>query len=408
VRRLALPALVAILFSAAYGWSQLTGYVWTDYEHANELQFRALVHGDFASFFSLAAIEGPSLLLRSPFAFASWLWGGSDMAIYRLVAVPGLLAGTVLAVVLWDLRARLWPNAGWGLVVVLLAAANPLTLRALAIGHPEELLGAVLCIGAVLAALWSKPYLAAVLLGLALANKAWAVLAIGPVLLALESHRWRALAIAGAIGAAFVIPFLLAGPDARSAVASAGGTDGVWQPWQLWWPLGEHGHIVRGFDGLPKPDWRAAPAWIAPLTHPFIALLVVPASLLWRLRRGPGPATGDIFLLLALLFLARCVLDPANNVYYHLPFVLSLLTWEALRRERPPVLTVVATCLIWVMFEELRYVIVPDLQWVVYLALALPALVVLAAATFRPAASTRATVGSALRWPSPSSTRTAP
>lgn len=386
MRRLAIPTLVAVLFSAAYGWSQLTGYVWTDYEHANELQYRALVHGDAATFFQTAAIEGPSLLLRAPFAFASWLWGASDMAIYRLVAVPGLLAGVVLAVVLWELRARVLPQAKWGMAVVLLAAANPLTLRALDIGHPEELLGAALCVGAVLAALWRRPYLAAVLLGLALANKAWAVLAIGPVLLALESHRWRVLAVAGAIGAAFLLPFLLAGSAARSGVFTAAAhTDAIWQPWQLWWPLGEHGHVVRGFDGVPKPDWRAAPQWIGPLTHPFIALLVVPLSLLWRRVHGSAGGCIDVLLLLALLFLARCVLDPANNVYYHLPFVLALLAWEALRSARPPVFATVAVCVIWMNFQEVRFMVTPDVGWIVYMALALPALVVLAWATFRPA-----------------------
>ena len=70
-----------------------------------------------------------------------------------------------------------------------LCAANPITLRALDIGHPEELLGAVLCAGAVLAALRGRATLAGVLLGLAMANKAWAVLAIGPVLLALPERR---------------------------------------------------------------------------------------------------------------------------------------------------------------------------------------------------------------------------
>ncbi len=395
MRRFVVPALVAVVFSVAYGWAELVGYIWTDYEAANEIPLRALVHGDPGTFFARASIEGPSMLLRSPFAFASWLWGGSDLAIYRMVAVPGLLAGVVLALVLWGLRDRLLPNAGWGLAIVLLAAANPLTLRALDIGHPEELLGAVLCVGAVLAALWQKPYLAATLLGLALANKAWAVLAIGPVLLALESHRWRVLAIAGAIGAAFVIPFLLAGAGARNAVLAAGQTDAVFQPWQLWWPLGEHGHVIRGMDGAVKPDFRAAPIWLAPLTHPFIAFLVIPASLLWRRRHGAAAASADVLLLLALLFLARCVLDPANNVYYHIPFAISLLSWEALRSARPPVFTTVAVCLVWLTFELSPIWISPDMQWVLYMSWSLPALAMLTAATYRPS----------LRAPRPASRR---
>jgi len=49
------------------------------------------------------------------------------MAIFRLVAVPGLLAGVVLGVTLWELRSRLLPGARWSLLVVLLAAGNPVT-----------------------------------------------------------------------------------------------------------------------------------------------------------------------------------------------------------------------------------------------------------------------------------------
>src|SRR4051812_21126770 len=91
-RRLVPPTLLAIAIAVAYGWVELTGYLWTDYELANELPFRALVHGHLATFFHSAPIEGPSLLLRAPFALGAWLWGGSDMAIYRMTSVPGLLA----------------------------------------------------------------------------------------------------------------------------------------------------------------------------------------------------------------------------------------------------------------------------------------------------------------------------
>src|SRR5215210_3247444 len=104
MRRYLVPALVAVLASVAYGWSELVDYLWTDYEYANEGPLRALVHGDVATFLQTAPIEGPSLLLRAPFALGAWLWGASDMAIYRMVAVPALLAGAALAVALWGLR----------------------------------------------------------------------------------------------------------------------------------------------------------------------------------------------------------------------------------------------------------------------------------------------------------------
>jgi hypothetical protein len=241
------------------------------------------------------------------------------------------------------------------------------------------MVGAVLCVGAVLAALYQKPWLAAVLLGVALGNKAWAVLAIGPVLLALDRRRWSVLLVACGIGAALVAPFLLL---AHSAVMSAGDTAAVFQPWQIWWPFGEHGHVIHGFFS-DKPGYRAAPSWIGPVTHPLIAALVVPGTLLSVRRHGAKAASPDVFLLMALLFLARCVLDAANNGYYHLPFLLSLAAWDALERRRPPILTAIASGAVWLSIGEVRNWATPDVECAIYLAWTLPALAALAYATFR-------------------------
>jgi len=383
VRLLAIPAFVAVLCAAACGWTQLVDYQWTDYEWSGNPQFHALLHGHLGAFFDTASVEGPSLLLRAPFAFATLSWGGGSLAVYRMVALPALIAGAVLGVVLWSLRKRAYPQGRGGLIVVALAAGNPLTLRALNFGHPEELLGAALCVGAVLAAMRQRPWLAAVLLGLALGNKAWAVLAIGPVLVALEQRRWAVLTVACAIGAAFVAPFLVLGHASRGAVLAAGHTQAQFQPWQLWWPLGEHGHLIRGTLGDVKIGYRAAPGWIGPVSHPLIALLVVPATVLWWRRRGVASGSSDVLLLLALLLLARCVFDVVNNAYYHLPFAIALIAWEALARERPPVLSLGAAAVSWLVLVRLPLMIKPDAQCAAYLAVALPALAALAWATYR-------------------------
>jgi hypothetical protein len=170
----------------------------------------------------------------------------------------------------------------------------------------------------------------------------------------------------------------------------------------VWWPLGEHGHAIHGFFGVAKEGYRVAPSWIGPVTHPLIAFLVVPATLLWRRRPGPGPASADVLLLLALLFLARCVLDAANNGYYHLPFLIALAAWEALQRERPPLLSVGAAGLVWLTVVKLPDSISPDAQCAAYLAWTLPALAALAYATYRAPYATRrsaSTATSATRAP---------
>ena len=84
-----------------------------------------------------------------------------------------------------------------------------------------------------------------------------------------------------------------------------------------------------------------SPAWLAGLTHPAIVLAGIPLGLLfWRRRRRCGARTRSACWRCILLL--RCVLDPWNNDYYHAPFLLALLAWEALARDGWPRLTVLA------------------------------------------------------------------
>ena len=161
------------------------------------------------------------------------------------------------------LAARLLARgAGRGTVAIVvgLCAANPITLRALDIGHPEELLGAVLCAGAVLAAVRGRATLAGVLLGLAVANKAWALLASGPscspcrpIAPARAGDRRRDRRSPSCCRCCWPAP--RAGSRARQR-----GTGAIFQPWQVWWFLGSTGELIRGADGLVKEGYRSVPA----------------------------------------------------------------------------------------------------------------------------------------------------
>jgi hypothetical protein len=72
---------------------------------------------------------------------------------------------------------------------------------------------------------------------------------------------------------------------------------------------------------------------VARLAHALVLLLAVALTILWYRRDGPSdPAT--LLLLLAAILLLRCILDPGNHSYYHLPAALALLGWEAIRRPR--------------------------------------------------------------------------
>ena len=105
---------------------------------------------------------------------------------------------------------------------------EPRHLRALEYGHPEELLGGVLCVAAALAALGRRPVAAGLLLGLAVANKPWAVLAVVPVLLVLDRGHLRALAAAGAAAIAPVGPHGARGRRRRAGGEKRG--DHHWTP----------------------------------------------------------------------------------------------------------------------------------------------------------------------------------
>ena len=369
-------AALAVLGAVSLAWLGLLGFVFTDYELEAAPALAALVNDGFGRFLELCPAYGGSLILRSPFALGADLLGGGEVAVYRAVGMPCLLAGAALGIVLAaSLLAR---RAGKGTiaVVVLLCAANPITLRALDLGHPEELLGAVLCAGAVLAGLRERPVLAGVLLGLALANKAWAVLAIGPVLLALPAGRWRALAVAVGLAGVVTLPLLLAASPTAAAAAS---TNEIFQPWQVWWFLGSTGEVIRGGDGLVKEGYRAAPGWLSPISHPLIVLVALPLSLLaWRRRSDP-------LLLLALLFVLRCVLDPWNTAYYALPAIIALVTWEAWRGERAPLFALVLTAATWATWQWLVPAASPDVEALVYLGWSLPFTALLAWKLYAPA-----------------------
>lgn len=379
-RENAAAIVLAAVGTAALAWAGLYGFAWNDYDVEASAAVKALAAGHLERFAQLAPAYGGSFVVRAPFVFLPRLWGGGELAVYRSLAVPCLLAGAALGVWLCArMRAerRTWLARA---TVLALCVANPLSYRALEIGHPEELLAAVLCVAAVLAAGARRTLWAAVLLGLAVATKTSALVAVAPVVAVLDARRVRALLVAAAVAVAILAPLAGAGAAARSG-APVTTANAIFQPWQVWWWAGSHGHVVRGTDGQVKPGYRTAPAWISSLAHLLIVLVALPLALAWRRRRGP-PA--DALLLLALVFLLRCMLDPWNNVYYAIPFVLALLAWEALERELP-VATLCATVVLWVVFQELPRRVGADAQSAAYLACALPAVAALATRLYAPA-----------------------
>ncbi len=405
VRDNAPAAAAAAAAVVIVGWLGLSNWAWTDYDAEARPAFDALLGGHFAHFLTLAPAYGGSLLMRAPFVFVPKLWGGGELSTFRAAAAPSLVASAVLGV--WMVaRMRTLGRAWIARAVALgLCVANPITFSALEYGHPEELLGAVLCIAAVLVAIRGRPVWAGVLLGLAIANKQWALVAVGPVLLALPVGRMKALLAAGGISVALLAPFALAGSAASVVHGGATPTGTLFNPVQLWWFLGSHSHLVRDLNGHVKLGYRVPPGWIGGLAHPLIVAITLPLTLLyaWAQRRGRRHSPHDALLLLAFVLLLRFALDPWNISYYSLPFLLALLAWEALTRNRPPVLALAASFAAWFSLQETAALgLSADMQSLIFAAVALPAVIALAATLYAPGISARLAVRARGRAPVPS------
>lgn len=374
------------------GWLGLYGWAWTDWDREARPAVDALLAGHVTQFLQLAPAYGGSLIIRAPFVLLTKLWHGDELSIYRASAAPCLAAAGALGVWL-SARMRATGRSSWARAVALaLCVANPLTLPALEIGHPEELLGAVLCIAAVLCAMNDRPIWAAVLLGLAIANKEWAVLAVGPVLVALDRARLQALVVSGVIAGAIVAPFMFG--VAGGAVASGLSGSTIFQPWQIWWFLGSHGHIVRGLNGNIKVGYRTPPGWIESMGHPLVVAIMLPLSALFATvrRRRTYRVPNAPLLLMALLLALRCVLDPWDTSYYALPCLLVLLTWESLSVNRPPAMALTASFGAWFIFERTATLgISADMQALVFAVVSIPALMTLSVAVYAPGAVRRRT-----------------
>ena len=387
LRDKAIASCVAAAGLLVVVWFGVRGASLADWNVEARPAVDALLAGHAVRFLQLAPAYGGSLILRSPFVLLTKLWHGGNAAVYAASAAPCLAAtaalGTWLSAQMRKRGASLLACA----VVILLCTANPLAVPALQLGHPEELLGAVLSIAAVLCAMHDRPVWAAVLLGLAIPNKEWAVLAVGPMLVALPRARLRAIVTMGAVAGALFAPFLIGASSGYVAQTSAAGlnTGSIFQPWQLWWFLGRPAHIISHLTS----GYRISPGWVARLGHTLAIALMLPLSAVYarlpRTRARPRPH--DVLLLLALLFVLRCVLDPWDISYYSLPFLLALPTWESLTFDRPPVLSVTASFAAWFVFRETGWgaLNLPlDTQALVFTIVSIPSVIGLAMAVYSP------------------------
>ncbi|HEX4672249.1 MAG TPA: glycosyltransferase 87 family protein [Solirubrobacteraceae bacterium] len=332
MRRALIPAALAAALMTL-----LTG-VGTDYRFDAGPAISDLARGDIHGFVSTEIQMGPlSILLRAPLAA---LAGPDSVWAYRLGALACLFALVGLGALLAH-RA----GAAIGTLAAALLVANPISLEALHLGHPEELLGAALCVAAVLLAR-DRQVWAAVALGAALATKQWALIAIAPVLLAAPREtRLRLAAGAAGVAAAVIVPIALADPQAFIAAmhhpafgVSAMRTGNVWGVTAIT----DHVSLGAGESAVTY----VTPRWLQHAAHPLVAVLTLGLGAAAMRRRAIDPLA-----LLALLMLLRCALDPWDHAYYHAPFLAALVAWEVLEARRMPLLSALSAGWLGIVFR---------------------------------------------------------
>ena len=150
----------------------------------------------------------------------------------------------------------------------------------------------------------------------------------------------------GSLAIMLTLPAVIGNADEFNRVsrraASAGTTRPYWDTWWYW--------ITN-----PLPQWMSQatnplPQWMSQAIHPAIVVLSAPIALLvWRRRCERS----DALALCAFLFLVRCVFDPVNTEYYHLPLLLALLSWETLSQRPLPYATLLTATAMFVTFRYL-------------------------------------------------------
>jgi hypothetical protein len=354
---------------------------------------QALLDGDFGAALANQPLMGAlSVLIRLPFAAAADLAGGGDLLAYQLGSIPCVAAAGVLGLAIARWMERRGASRAACIATVVFSMVNPLTREALALGHPEELLGGALCVGAVLAALRGRSTRAGVLLGLALATKQWALIAVLPVLAAAPARRLRVAVLAGALAAVLTVPLVIGNLSGFSETAklAAYGGESV-HPWNVLWPLvGTEDRVISIGDEQRVVTVRGIPAWLARLTHPLIVALALPLSAAWWFSRRRTP--DDVLGLLALLFLLRCLLDPVDNAYYHVPFLLSLIAWEGLVRRGLPLVSILSSATIYYTIYKAGWTDDLALRNALYLAATMPVAAWLAVRLYVPRRASRRSV----------------
>jgi hypothetical protein len=282
---------------------------------------------------------GVSLYLRAPFVMLAAALHDSPVGLYRLGDVPCVLAVALIATWLAVVAGRRGTGLAGRAVIVAVCLFNPLVRDALYWGHPEELLTASLAVGSLLAACEGRISLAAVLAGLAVASKQWALVIVVPVLLVLERERIRAALVMAAAAAGSTLPLVVANFGAfRHALHYISSPQPVTTLFTWLYPFSPSGmvRITNIFGDMRSFNARTVPGLVSTVSHPVIIALGLVIPLVVWLRAGRRLSVPAMLCAMALVFVLRCALDPGSGAYYHFALLLTLVALDATAGRRIP------------------------------------------------------------------------
>jgi hypothetical protein len=325
-----------------------------DYPNDAGPAMTALLHANLHAFASATPAMGElSLYLRLPFAALAYLGSPTEMSIYRWGAVPCVASVALLGVWL----ASIARSRGTGLVgqvaIVAVALFNPMVHSALLLGHPEELLTTSLAVGAIISAAQRRVILTTVLLGLAIASKQWAVIAVFPVVAVFPGRRVHVISGAAAIATAVSLPALLISAPTflhnQLVLLHEHYLEPAWDSWlflvspRVTMPVG---------GGLTYTGPHLS-STVVGLLHPLIIGVAIAIGV-YVARRARTHLTLDAwFAAIALAFLLRCALDTETMPYYEAPLFMTLLAWDTLQGGRLPLRALFAAAVSYALFDRL-------------------------------------------------------
>jgi hypothetical protein len=325
--------------------------------------FHQLAVGHVGAFLRSSPGYVGSLILRAPFALGALALHADWQMTYLATALPCLLAGPLLTC--WLLQTldapidSIWSRASpLGLLLVI----NPVFIYCIIFGHPEDLLVAALAIAGVVQAARDRGSVAMLLVALAALSKSWALVAVPVAICVLPRHRLRSTVLVSAVLLGGDGPLILLRSGGLQSLGAATGQ--IFHFPQLW-------------------AWFGPTFWASVHAHELIVITAAGCALLWRWRH-PQPRDGvegirDALTLLALVFLLRSAMDPWDNIYYQLPF---LMTLYALELGRPPRIGAAVTLLIVAVTIPLALYGF-DVRAAAYQTVVIPLIVLLARRSYR-------------------------